>query len=384
MPPERGDRDVQLLADPVRRLTPIVLCWALAPLACDLPPRDEGPDPDLLALDRLYTAGGAGEGFGEVTYFAVGPGGETAVLDRYNHVVRVFDRDGRPLSTLGGEGQGPGEIDGGGPLAVTADGRVVLADAGRGALSVWETEGRFLGSAPWPGRVTAAAARGRLVYLKVAGRGGALYDGSFSIVPFDPSSLEALDPVLEVPAGVGAHGLTLGCLSCAFSPTPDGTFALKPAERDYRVARVAPDGSVEHVWNRPDRGTVAFTGEEWIEWRRRRAERGDMLVRSMGLPVPPRTFTEEDLPPPGDKPPLESAGSLGVDGSGRLWTLPAVPHGEPDELDRFAPGGPLLGTVRVPEDLHAVSVAGNHLAGLAFDQVGRPLVHVYRIVERRP
>jgi hypothetical protein len=65
-----------------------------------------------VAQDLVIGADSAGEEyqFGRVGDLAVSPGGDIAVIDQLNGVVRVFDRDGSFLGSVGRSGRGPGEL----------------------------------------------------------------------------------------------------------------------------------------------------------------------------------------------------------------------------------------------------------------------------------
>ena len=70
--------------------------------------------------------------------------GRIYVLDSGNHRVQVFDVAGGYLRTLGREGQGPGELEGGSQIVVAGD-RLVLWDYRNRRLSIWSLEGDHLG-----------------------------------------------------------------------------------------------------------------------------------------------------------------------------------------------------------------------------------------------
>lgn len=63
------------------------------------------------------------------------------VFDGGHREIRVFDAAGEWLMTLGGEGRGPGEIDGGGRVAVAGE---HVVHVGQGRLSVWDRQGTLL------------------------------------------------------------------------------------------------------------------------------------------------------------------------------------------------------------------------------------------------
>ena len=85
--------------------------------------------------------------FGGIGSIAVDDGGRVYVLDRQALNVRVFDSAGEYIETLGGPGEGPGELSSAESVMLLADGRVAVDDqldrrvqlyrAGRGETEVW-------------------------------------------------------------------------------------------------------------------------------------------------------------------------------------------------------------------------------------------------------
>jgi hypothetical protein len=84
--------------------------------------------------------------FGTVTWIDVDSAGRIFTLDALNHRVFVHTLAGEPISSFGGHGAGPGEIDR--PVAVThaAGAALRVADAGLWRVSDYSLEGSFLGS----------------------------------------------------------------------------------------------------------------------------------------------------------------------------------------------------------------------------------------------
>lgn len=67
------------------------------------------------------------------------------VLDREGKRVLRYEPDGTPLGTLGGPGQGPGELEWPNIMDVAPDGRVSVSDFGRGRVITWGADGSLLG-----------------------------------------------------------------------------------------------------------------------------------------------------------------------------------------------------------------------------------------------
>jgi DNA-binding beta-propeller fold protein YncE len=75
---------------------------------------------------------------------AVGRDGRIYVVDGVNHHVKVFDRNGAYLSSFGGRGAAPAQMNY--PLGIAADtqGRVYVADAGNRRVQIFSESGNFI------------------------------------------------------------------------------------------------------------------------------------------------------------------------------------------------------------------------------------------------
>ncbi len=76
--------------------------------------------------------------------------GRIWVVDQMSHEVRVFDADGEHVRTLGGEGEGPGELRMPFQIYRGPEGHMWVADAMNLRLSVFDTAGTFQASHPRP------------------------------------------------------------------------------------------------------------------------------------------------------------------------------------------------------------------------------------------
>src|SRR5690606_12764310 len=86
------------------------------------------------------------ESFGSVHYSVVGVDGSDNihVLDLTASQVHRFGRDGRHLVSFGRKGDGPGEMQWAGALAVTPDGADMVYDFAGGRLVSWDPAGNLL------------------------------------------------------------------------------------------------------------------------------------------------------------------------------------------------------------------------------------------------
>lgn len=108
-----------------------------------LPERDR---PLAGAAPVVYTVGASGrntELFGQIAGVAFGPGEHLFVLDRVARRVTEFDAAGRFVRHVGRPGNGPGELIVPIHLDVSAEGTLVVTDAGRFAFATYGPDGAF-------------------------------------------------------------------------------------------------------------------------------------------------------------------------------------------------------------------------------------------------
>ena len=79
--------------------------------------------------------------FGAINELEVGPRGTVYVFDRQVPALRAYDSTGAYIRTLGRKGGGPGEYEAANGVAVHRDGRVVLWDAGKASINVYDAAG---------------------------------------------------------------------------------------------------------------------------------------------------------------------------------------------------------------------------------------------------
>ena len=309
--------------------------------------------------------------FGDIRSIAVGDDGRVYVLDPQTRNVRVFDADGAHVETLGGPGEGPGELGTTGSVAVLPDGRVVAQDPLNQRVQVYgpnpdETEawsypqeafvlpfkplfvdrlGRLLISAPRSPATGEAVAQ--VVVLDADGV------QRETLVPpygdFEPPSVEVYVAMFErsltspVPLTARRH----------WTLNPDGRF-IAGVSTDYRFDVHREDGilRIERVYE-----PVAVSDAERDDYRED-TERG-MRVSEPGW--------EWNGPPiPETKPPFREL-IAGRDGRiwVRLWTegqseaneahdpddprFDPVNWTSPPRYDVFEPDGTYLGAVNPPD-----------------------------------
>jgi hypothetical protein len=84
--------------------------------------------------------------FGRIISVAVDPRQRVYILDAYAQEVRVFDRAGQYLRTIGRKGGGPGEFKRAMAVVIAPSGGLWVLDPGNARISVFDTAGTFLRS----------------------------------------------------------------------------------------------------------------------------------------------------------------------------------------------------------------------------------------------
>jgi len=304
--------------------------------------------------------GGDRNSFGLIRSVAVLTDGRVAVADAQAEEVRLFTGDGAHQRTFGGEGQGPGELEGMQGVYVQ-DGMLRVPEQGNARLSVFDPDTGFVRSyplrlhsygfrGPWAAVVDSAGH----TFVESSGQYG---PGRFwSMVRVYDTAMNQLDSVPyhdytdeyereEVP---GAWRVQLGSNRWTWAEVP---FYARP----YRV--LTPKGA---FWS-------ASGGKPWLEltlWvpggdtslvvaSRRRPEPVTAAERdsAMGALVEgfaERTGTRPGLDPsrvPDEKP---TAYGLSLDEQGRLWVRLTAPSAATTEYDVFRDDGTHAATVHMP------------------------------------
>jgi hypothetical protein len=81
--------------------------------------------------------------------YAVDGGGFIYISDDKDPGIKVFDPEGRPVRTIGSKGNGPGEFQLVTSLAFLSDGRLLALDSELNRISLFDPDGRFIGSHQW-------------------------------------------------------------------------------------------------------------------------------------------------------------------------------------------------------------------------------------------
>lgn len=285
------------------------------------------------------------EMFGEVRSLQVDELGRIYVLDAQAREVRVFDREGRHVRSIGREGGGPGEFGEPAALLWGPEGHLWVVDQRNARFSVFDTAGTYLTSHPRPGG---------FAFLPWPGgfdRDGNLHDVAASRNPDGPPmlglakydrQLAPVDTFARPPFQSQAFELRMGgnimMVGVPFAPSllwelsPEGDVWL--AVNDvYRLHRVSYDGDTLRVVEREFEPLPVTEAD-----RERGMERLQRFIDQGGVVDETRI--------PSTKPAFRG---LTIDEQGYLWVRPTAAAEEEDHLfDVFDPQGRYLGEVRFP------------------------------------
>jgi hypothetical protein len=334
---------------------------------------------------RIGTLEGEGPDlFGDINALELDAFGRIWVLEGQSLELRVFDREGRHVRTVGRKGGGPGEFAGPMGFAWSPSGDLWVPDPRNARISLVDTAGNFVRShpmlggitiLPWPGGFDAHGSFYNFVPDRSAGRGFAIamvrYDTA--LVPLDtlaPPRWTGPEDFFEL---VSADGRSRMRSTVPFSPgldwdlTPDGDFWFV-LTGSYELYRVNGKGDTTRKVTKPFE-QVAVTGEDrdsalaGLEWFTKQGGKVD------GSRIP------------GVKPAVRS---LLVADDGYLWVEPMTA----DRTDRgrlfeiFDPEGRYLGRLRLPFRIAGAPVIrGNELLAVTRDELEVPFVVRAKIVK---
>jgi sugar lactone lactonase YvrE len=283
--------------------------------------------------------------FGNVAALAVDAEGRIWVLDDRALEIRIFDRDGRYVRTVGQEGGGPGEFRAPQAIHRAPDGRMWVPDPRNNRLSVLDTTGAYVegmympggfGTSRWPGGFDRAG----YYYLPIRTFDGA---GGLALVRF--TTAHAVVDTLQVPTDPKEREvfeLRRGAMRAELDVPFAGHFEWRLAPSgnlwgmltdDYRLYEFSSEGDTLRTVTR------AFTplpvADAEMEAKRSELEPFIQAGGKVDWSKIPRT-----------KP---ATARFFIDDESDLWVVPeAAPEAEGRMLDVFAPDGRFLGTVRLP------------------------------------
>jgi len=310
---------------------------------------------------------GGPEEFGVITALAFGDD-RLLVADRDEPHIRVFDLEGRLLTVVAPDGDGPGELRM--PMGVASDrtgmnavdmrqSRVVHlapdgSDAGTVRLPSFPLAVAYR---PGGGRPFVALANFQDMTASVAALGS---DGEWSTI------LERVDAV-----PLGSQGGAPMVFSLARAP--EGGFAIGVGVERYLLLYFTADGTPAATVQRD----VERLPKSAAEIESERAAAARFQGRVGGSPEAGASLREVD--------PLRrhfSIDALRFDGAGRLWVRTDRGRGEQTVFDLFGPDRAYLGEVRIPARVRAFTLGNGLLAGAVLDEYDVGTVRVWRVEDR--
>jgi len=332
--------------------------------------------------------GGGPDVFGSVRGVEADLTGRVYVLDRIASEVRVFNRDGQFVRSVGRAGGGPGEFRMAAGMSWDSEGRLWVADMGNARFSVFDTTGQFLASYRRP--------LSNVSDLRVRWHGGVDTAGR----PYDygvsrerqlrllrlesaktlPSTLAVADtfhvPVYEKPEleVLDARGQIRASMPVPFAP--EIVRYLDPRDyvwwglnRDYEIVQQTFEGDSVRIIRRIF-APVAVTQAD--------------LDSALG---PMQVFVGRGgrIRGPSSPPVKPAFRWITTDDQGWLWVCPYTQPADQDRvLDVFDPSGRYLGRVRLPFQLTPLPLPvfrGGMVYGVTRDSLGVNHVVVGRVTK---
>lgn len=325
--------------------------------------------------------------FGRIVSITMDDEENLYVLDGQAAEVRMFDRSGEYVRTIGGRGEGPGELSSPHAVALDEEGRLWVADRGNRRYTVFDRAGRVIRSLPSP--LQGVVARGQ---LRV--EGGSVYDfgalqrreesdGGLRIEGLGPGLVrfevgEELVATDTIPMGMhtvpgfrGSSGGTSFTMRPPFAA--EQVFDVGPGGRlwvgisdEYVIQLLASHQDTVHAVSRPvdrprfDPGSARDL-QEWADAVTEQGFEGDMALLPEGYPFFNRLVASDD---------------------GFLWVYRQI--GEDGWFfDVFDDQGQHLGMV--PTEIAANGagvhphISATHVAGVTMDSLDVQYVSVFRI-----
>jgi hypothetical protein len=321
--------------------------------------------------------------FGDVRGLALASDGRILVADNMRNAVSVFDAAGRFVYRFGRKGTGPADLDGPCCLAFDAKGRLWVREFGNKRLSVFSlgpSRAKYLWSVrgvvnPWGGlERTTRDSKGRVIDIGSTFNPATQSFGAIREVIDSAGTVISIDTLPEPPKA----SLSDRTISKTNADGSSGTTKYAQPFGPSSLRAFGPGGDLARAIS--SRYAVSW---EDIRGRRRtliqREGEGPLLSEKEKASVDrtiesiskntrlPRTSLPFVVP--ARKPPLVA---IGFDLDGRLWVQRSVVQGQPRVADVYDASGKLLMVAEWPANvsLGMWVVSGTTGIGIATDSVG--------------
>jgi hypothetical protein len=111
------------------------------------------PDKSVTFEEELSIGGEEYDMLSRPMLFIVDKEGSIFISDMQDQAIKVFDSNGDFIKTIGRQGEGPGEFSNLGRMTFLPDGRLVVTDSRANRISLFDSEGTYLGSHHWTERL---------------------------------------------------------------------------------------------------------------------------------------------------------------------------------------------------------------------------------------
>jgi hypothetical protein len=358
-----------------------------------------GTASELLEEMRIGSLeGSVHETFGKLSDAAVGPSGETVVVDQQGPTVRLFDFGGRYVRYLGRRGQGPGEYLYVAGVRFTRSGRIAIWDPGNGRITVYREDGTVVRTIRVASSLMSAV--GHTFQVDTAGDfyvrgirshgGGVITQYTWIEVDSSGEFVDSIPIPPEDPASRPFTVLTSGgplepfTVKTASTLSPYGYEVVGRNSR-YTLYRALPDGRTLEI---------AHTAREVRLGAAERRQWQTLMDYFHSLDKP---GAEPFSPIPSEKPFFRS---LWADQDGRIWVQryasavheprpretqqesegpPPLEWVEPPVWDVFDERGQFLGTVTLPAKAQLVAAQGLNVWAIAHGTFGESYLVRYRV-----
>jgi hypothetical protein len=309
--------------------------------------------------------------FSTIYALAITADGAVVIADAERPLIRIFDERGTFVRGFGRTGAGPGELR----LAVgvgTMAGELVVADMRNQRVTRYTTNGAVVSTTRLNGLPTLAAfpPQGGAPIIPLANFSG----HELTLFRFHDDTLAAVRTVgtAEFPERPAVNFDLLGVAVAS-----DGSFVVADGIGAYRIIRFSAAGERRGIILR-DIPRARYSAEEMRqleEERNRDIPRARQRVAAESRSAA-RSFTPPPIP---EERNFFSAGALAFDERGRLWVRVDRGPLEATTFDVFDASGRYLGEVSVQARVRGFAFGARLLAGVTLDDFDVPRVTLWRV-----